>query len=118
VTSPDQGLSSKRGKSLGTRLKNILVHHQWQQKKPVRAGGFLKNFTESYLVGALKKYAQTCSIVVWYNIFNAITLFINIAKAQVQYELVFSKWPTIVKILCGFLTRSPRNSDVLKIHVA
>ena len=90
----------------------------------MRAGGFKKNFTESYLVGALKKYAQTCSIVVWYNIFNAITLFINIAKAQVQYhtrcqyELVFSKWPTIVKILCGFLTRSPRNSDVLKIHVA
>jgi hypothetical protein len=71
----------------------------------------------------MEKYAQTCSTVVWYNIFNAITLFINItiAKAQAQYhtrcqyELVFSKWPTIVKILCGFLPLSAGNSDFLKI---
>ena len=55
-----------------------------------RAGGrILKNFfTELHSVGARKKYAQTCSTVVWYNILNAITLFINItiAKAQVQYH--------------------------------
>ena len=71
----------------------------------------------------MEKYAQTCSTVVWYNIFNAITLFINItiAKAQAQYhtrcqyELVFSKWPTIVKILCGFLPLSAGYSDFLKI---
>jgi hypothetical protein len=53
-----------------------------------------------------------------YNIFNAIALFINItiAKAQVQYhtccryELVFSKWPTILKILHG-----PSESDLKKL---
>jgi hypothetical protein len=45
----------------------------------------------------------------------------KIAKAQVQYhtrcqyELVFSKWPTIVKISRGFLSRSAGNSDFLKI---
>jgi hypothetical protein len=79
---------------------------EWQQKKK-RAGGLF--FTELHLVGARKKYAQTRSTVVWYNIFNAITLFINITiykKSCVythvciscQYEFVFSKWPTFVKI--------------------
>ena len=40
--------------------------------------------------------------VAWYNIFNAITLFINpkrnimhVVKIRCQYELVFSKWPTV-----------------------
>ena len=35
-------------------------------------------FTESHLVGARNKYAQTRSTVVWYNIFKAITFFSNI----------------------------------------
>jgi hypothetical protein len=45
----------------------------------------------------------------------------KIAKAQAQYhtrcqyELVLSKWPTIVKISRGFLARSAGNSDFLKI---
>jgi hypothetical protein len=39
---------------------------------------FILFFTESYLVGARKKYAQTPSTVVLYNIFNAITLSIDI----------------------------------------
>jgi hypothetical protein len=43
---------------------------------------FILFFTESYLVGAQKKYAQTPSTVVLYNIFNAITLFINITIAK------------------------------------
>jgi hypothetical protein len=57
-------------------------------EKTVRAGGYIFYFLPNhiYIVGARKKYAQTHNTVVWYNIFNAITLFINItiAKAQAQ----------------------------------
>jgi hypothetical protein len=54
-------------------------------------------------------------------IFSLILQLLKIAKAQAQYhtrcqyELVFSKWPTIVKISCGFLARSTGNSDFLII---
>jgi hypothetical protein len=53
--------------------------------------------------------------------FSLILQLPKIAKAQAQYhtrcqyELVFPKWPTIVKISRGFLARSAGNSDFLKI---
>ena len=40
-----------------------------------RATAIYENNTLQSGVGAWKKYAQTCSTVVWYNIFNAITHF-------------------------------------------
>ena len=42
-------------------------------------------------------------------------------KHAAQYELVFSKWPTMVKISRGFLARSAGNSDskkLKKVHAA
>jgi hypothetical protein len=47
-----------------------------------RATAIYENNTLQSGVGAWKKYAQTCSTVVWYNIFNAITHFINITRPK------------------------------------
>jgi hypothetical protein len=61
-------------------------------------------FTKSYLVGAQKKYAQTHSTVVMLLQFLLILQLPKITKAQAQYhaccqyELLFSKWLTIVEI--------------------
>jgi hypothetical protein len=68
---------------------------------------------------AAQLYGIIFSIIIFH--FSIILQLPNIAKTQAQYhtcfqyELVFSKWPTIVKISRGFLARSVGNSDFLKI---
>jgi hypothetical protein len=72
----------------------------------------------------LKHAAQLCGII-FSMLLHLVFINITIAKAQAQYhthyqyeyELVFSKWPTIMKISGGFLARSAGNtcSDFLKI---
>ena len=52
------------------------------EKNPCGRADFLNIFYSPYLVGAWKKYAQTRNTVVWYNIFNVITLFIEYYTCQ------------------------------------